>query len=399
MRIPVNLKPFSNKKIYLWVFLVAGIVFLGYRILSLSQTGFLSKDDFVEYWAAGRLNLSGSNPYDAGQLFNLQREVWPGRPEPLMMWNPPWTLALVMPFGMLDYDFSRILWLVAGLILVMVCSDWIWRVYGGDSSKRWVGVLLGLSFIPTVLVLRYGQISVFLLVGLTGFLYGIHSKKYFRAGIACSLIAIKPHVLVLFWLALAAWILQKRQYKLAIGFIFSLALGSAAAWISNENVFGEYLQSAGNQPPTVWITPTLGALLRLSFGAEKIWLQFLPPAIGAIGFGWYWLKNYQHWSWTVLMPVIILASIISSPFSWSVDQVVLILTILPVTASVIKSHHPRSILFLLMAFGLLQFFALAINIMELNAVWYLWVPMSVSILWLLTIQLEKRKMLMSFKQV
>ena len=68
-------------------------------------------EDFVEYWAAGRLNAAGANPYDPGLMLQEQRQVgWPDR-TPVMMYNPPWTLALAMPMGALSFGFARSLWL------------------------------------------------------------------------------------------------------------------------------------------------------------------------------------------------------------------------------------------------------------------------------------------------
>jgi hypothetical protein len=60
-------------------------------------------DDFVEYWAAGCLNVLGGDPYSGEQLFELQREVGWAKDVPLMMWNPPPALTIVMPFGLLPY--------------------------------------------------------------------------------------------------------------------------------------------------------------------------------------------------------------------------------------------------------------------------------------------------------
>ncbi len=71
--------------------LVLAAVFLSHRFLT--DTRILPPDDFVEYWAAGRLNAQGQNPYDPGLLMPL--EVAAGRPleQAILMWNPPWTLT------------------------------------------------------------------------------------------------------------------------------------------------------------------------------------------------------------------------------------------------------------------------------------------------------------------
>src|SRR5262245_62398128 len=57
-------------------------------------------DDFVEYWAASRLVFTGENPYSTEALLAMQRPLT-GSDKPLIMWNPPWALSLLLPFGML----------------------------------------------------------------------------------------------------------------------------------------------------------------------------------------------------------------------------------------------------------------------------------------------------------
>src|SRR5262249_15787502 len=55
--------------------------------------------DYVEYWSAGRLCATGHNSYSREELLDLQQQVGWTESRALMMWNPPWTLPLVMPFG------------------------------------------------------------------------------------------------------------------------------------------------------------------------------------------------------------------------------------------------------------------------------------------------------------
>src|SRR3954470_6790850 len=63
---------------------------------------------YAAYWSASRLLLDGQNPYDAQKVFAMQNAAgW--APSALVMRNPPWTFALVLPFGLVAYKFSRIL--------------------------------------------------------------------------------------------------------------------------------------------------------------------------------------------------------------------------------------------------------------------------------------------------
>src|SRR5438045_4488317 len=68
-------------------------------------------DDFVEYWAAGRLNADGVNPYDPAAVLREERRAGWQQPEPVMMYNPPWTLALAMLMGTVPLGTARSVWL------------------------------------------------------------------------------------------------------------------------------------------------------------------------------------------------------------------------------------------------------------------------------------------------
>jgi hypothetical protein len=91
--------------------------------------------DFAEYWAAGRLVARGENPYDADRVGQLEQEA--GRDGPaLLMWNPPWTLPLVLPFGLLSPHFAHLLWLLLSFATVLAAADAAWIDYGGPPEKR-----------------------------------------------------------------------------------------------------------------------------------------------------------------------------------------------------------------------------------------------------------------------
>src|SRR5690606_16719256 len=55
--------------------LLAGGAAFAHR--ALSDPSFFPAIDFVEYWAAGRLNADGGDPYDPEQLGPLQRAASP----------------------------------------------------------------------------------------------------------------------------------------------------------------------------------------------------------------------------------------------------------------------------------------------------------------------------------
>src|SRR5690349_4995580 len=69
---------------------------------------------FIQYWAAARVHLAGGDPYSLEQVRALQVVAgWPAD-EPLhfFMWNPPWMLPLLLPFGLLPFAVGRAAWLL-----------------------------------------------------------------------------------------------------------------------------------------------------------------------------------------------------------------------------------------------------------------------------------------------
>src|SRR5438128_2601871 len=125
------MKPSSRKILSLFsAAAVIALLIFQFRSL-LADRSILPPDDFVEYWAAGRLNAQGENPYDPDKLLPLERSIGRDTDEAIMMWNPPWTLALAMPFGLMDGRAAQLLWLLLGFLFIGGGADWLWRIYDG----------------------------------------------------------------------------------------------------------------------------------------------------------------------------------------------------------------------------------------------------------------------------
>lgn len=313
----------------IWGLFLVGVLVLGKLALTtLADPAFISLDDYVEYWSASRLNMLQGNPYDPDQLTALQ--ITAGRTEnlPIMMWNPPWTLALLMPLSWLPYPPSRVLWLVLNVSILFVCVNWCWRHYGGESNRAWVAWAVAFTFGPPLHLLKAGQITMLLLLGVVGFLYFSERKQWWMAGAAAALITIKPHLLYLFGLALVVWAVDRRNWALIGGFALSVIGALGVAWIVNPNLIQQYVYAVTTYPPEQWATPTLGAVLRLLFGVEKFWLQFVPSALGALWFLWYWWHRRFTWNWSEQLPFLILISVMTAAYGWTFDYVVALVAII-----------------------------------------------------------------------
>ena len=101
-------KPYYKPTIWVGALICFGLLFwLGTEVVTNPEH--FSGDDFVEYWAAGRLNLTSGNPYDPNQLHPLELNTGLIEGEPVLWWSPPWVLSMVMPFSYFNYAFGRAL--------------------------------------------------------------------------------------------------------------------------------------------------------------------------------------------------------------------------------------------------------------------------------------------------
>src|SRR5262245_64724283 len=100
------------RTVLLAALLLAALAFIVWKLSHLlADPTILAPDDFVEYWAAGHLNANGQNPYDGDKLLPLEQKAGRDTTEAVMMWNPPWTLTLVMPIGLLKARLAQMIWL------------------------------------------------------------------------------------------------------------------------------------------------------------------------------------------------------------------------------------------------------------------------------------------------
>ncbi len=289
----------------------------------------LGLGDYIAYWSAGRVLAEAGNPYSPKELLTVQHsQGWEGD-WPNIMYYPPWALALVLPFGLLPFWVSRLVWLVSGLAITIWSADRAWMYFGGQEQKRMIAWLMALSFVPTLMVLRIGQIAPWLLLGTIGFLEAERRRADWLAGMAFTLTTIKPHLMFLFGLAVLVWCIAARRWKILVGSIVTAGLSTALAFWRDPSVLVHYQQFAVSHPPFGNVTPTIGGILRVLFGERRIWLQFVPTAIALLWFPFYWRVQRRNWRWDEQAALLILISFVTTAYgAWPFDLVVLLIPLM-----------------------------------------------------------------------
>jgi hypothetical protein len=387
--VAVPSSPSKSRLLLLAAALVACLAVIGWKgARLLADPSILPPDDFVEYWAAGSLNVRGLNPYDGTLLLPLERDAGRDTDEPVMMWNPPWTLTVAMPIGVLQARVAQLLWLAVSLVLVVACADALWALYGGHKDRRWLSWLLALTFLPTLFVLQAGQIGPFILLGITAFLIAERAGWPWLAGAAGVLVAIKPHLVYLFWIALAAWAFLRplpTRWKVIAGGLAAGIVATAIPLAFNPAVLDQYRDAMTNRTPEQWKSPTLGSLLREVFGAEHFDLQFVPTLIGLTWLAVYgWRHRHDQWDWADRMPLLLLVSFVTASYgAWPFDLVILLPAVIQVAAGLDPRRDRGRLIAAASAYLLIDGAALAMNLLRLTSEKFVWMAPSLLVAYVL----------------
>jgi hypothetical protein len=377
----IDKKPINSKTIRNTVLLIALLACL---FLLINGIHILRFNDFIEYWSAAKAMVMGGNPYNPDELIVFQKQGGLIYTQPIMMYNPPWTLALVALFGFFGRPLGQLIWLLLHTSILLFCAIQIWKIYHGRSNQRWISWLVAFMFAPTILVLELGQITPFLLLGLIGFLSFIPTKKNdWAAGLCLVLVSIKPQLTIIFWFALLIWIIQQRRWLILLSEIAAILFLTGIAMVFNPHIIQQYLVTMSSGWIIPHATPTIGAYLRFFWlGTNNLWLQYVPAFIGGIWFIYYWNKHKHMWNWETEMPLLLLVSIVISPFAWTYDYVILLPVIIQAMSWIAQDWKRWSSLVMASILLLISLLDLILYI-KLNEFWFIWMPLCLFIWYLL----------------
>ncbi len=332
--------PFT-RRILTWVALVFTLMALISNAARFSKLDWIIWDDYVEYWSASHLNLTRGNPYSPEQIKAVEYAIGRHEKIPLMMWNPPWTLGVILPLALFPYPVSRLLWYLIGIAIILGCASWLWQKHGGERKRLWLIWLLTFTFAPTLHVLKMGQISPLLLLSAVGYWACIQRRKDWAAGALAALALIKPHLLYLFLPAVLVWAMLKRRWGVLWGFGLAIVAATGLAWAINPALMEQYWIAITTYPPEAWRTPTLGGMLRDLFGGRYFWLQFAPSAVGAAWLALYAWKRRTNWNWERQLPLIVLVSVTTAAYGWVFDQTISLAALIPAAVTLCDPRRWR----------------------------------------------------------
>ncbi|HEX3967208.1 MAG TPA: glycosyltransferase family 87 protein [Edaphobacter sp.] len=280
--------------------------------------------DFVEYWASGQLLAHHANPYDGNAILGIERSIgFPSDQQALIMWNPPQALLLMLPLGFVGSRAGLLLWSLFLLASLFASVRMIWVMHGRPNKLL---NLLGYSFAPALICLLAGQVSIFVLLGLVLFLR-LHRSRPFLAGASLWFCLLKPHLFLPFGVVLLVWVIKRRSYKLLAGVAvaFGFSTGIVLLWDPSAWSHYEYMMKAiSTERMQQQLIPCLSIMLRWTISRKTMWLQYLPPALACIWALAYFRRHRDEWDWLEHGSLLMLVSVLFAPYTWLLDQAVLI---------------------------------------------------------------------------
>lgn len=283
--------------------------------------------DLSAYWAAA--HLMEDNPYSVEKVQHVKQEAGIIDSPPLVMRNPPWTLAILFPFRWLDYFSLFSLWTMMNILIVSACASTVWKHYGG-KNPMWA-LLISLFFGPTLWLLRLGQMTGLVLLGYVAFLVCIEKRRDWLAGASLFFVTLKPHLALLFFVFLFLWSVSTGRYLAIATWILSVVIASLLVIFLNPHVFEQYRLLFQETPVLDRVYPNLGGILAWISGSQ--WVPYLPLLAGCAWSVHHWITMRRVWSWKEQLPIVLLVSLVTSYYSYIYDEVIILPALLQVAAA------------------------------------------------------------------
>jgi hypothetical protein len=275
--------------------------------------------DFVIYWATGQQLMHHGNPYDPNAV--AWTEKCAGYPaQGSIMRNPPWALPLTVPLGLTSAPMASLPWSMVMLGLLIVSARIVWKIHGEPGNHlQWLGYCFPLALECAMV----GQTSILVLLGLVLFLR-LHCTRPFWAGASLWFRTLKPHLLLPFGVALIAWIICRRNWRVLSGAATAISVSCLLTVYLDPLAWVQYLHWARSSGIQSEFIPSLSYFLCRIIAPDARWIALVPCALASMWALSYFWKRRRHWDWNEDGNLLILVSILVAPYSWMYDQTLVI---------------------------------------------------------------------------
>jgi hypothetical protein len=307
----------------------ACIVIAGFLLIATSyglgmQGNNPASSDFIGYWVAGQQLAHHSNPYDERAIFQLEKSVGYDGNEPRLTPSPPIALVVLLPLGWLGLKAGLFLWTITQFACLALALRILWFAHCRPPTQLY---LFGFVFAPAIACLQAGQLGIFLLLSVALFLYFLQTRP-FLAGAVLLPCALKPHLFVPLAVVFLLWSASNKAYRAALGCASAMLVSSLLTLLFDPGVWAHFSAMSHASSLQDRYTPTLSVVFRMLVAWNAQWPRYVLLVIGC---GWalryFWIRR-ERWDWVEDGQLVLLVSVLCSPYTWFTDESILLPAVL-----------------------------------------------------------------------
>jgi len=229
----------------------AGVLYWGWRFMTLPRDLSVCTTDFSAFYAGGKL-AGTPQTYSPDAVFAVQDRAMGCHMQNLIFIKPPFYAVLMWPLAQLPFMTALVIWRVLGLAAMGVFL-WLWP---GDKLASTAGCVW---FLPVATSFNMGQDAAFVLAAAMGACLLLRAGRPFLAGVLFGLCAIKFHLFLL----LPLLIFHRRLWRAALGGLSVVAIFLAISFAAYGPGWPRLYGAALNDPrlnPYPWNMVNLNGL-------------------------------------------------------------------------------------------------------------------------------------------
>jgi hypothetical protein len=171
-----------------------------------------SVSDFLAFYSAGHLVRTGDGAriYDPAVIESTQRLIYGGLEQPVAYPLPAFVAWVFAPLSALPFAAAYFLY---GMMTAALLAGLLWAIHrqlaGVPRRERWLFTACAALALPSLTSVVSGQVDLLALLGLLAGYALLRGGRHAAAGVALSLVLIKPPLLV----GVVLFLLVKRDWR------------------------------------------------------------------------------------------------------------------------------------------------------------------------------------------
>ena len=374
----MNQETLKIRLIYGMLILIFGVV-----SLLLPKVYKPNTQDFASYWQAGYMLRNGQNVYDSASWIAVREALRTARyTEPTFIYPLPF-VVLVSPISLLPIYSAYVLWVFITQITILISTSVLLSFTPRRSANLVLMAFAGVYlFRATFITIFSGQVLFLMLLVTVFSIYLLQKHNQFWAGALLALLTFKPSFGLAVLLLVGIWFLFTKRWASIAGMITGGLTLLLIGMLANPRWVLDYLSVSGTsfdkyygRQATIW-----GMTGYLFTQDWSIWVSVSLVSIALLASAYFLWTHRSSDKPLFIFAVILPVSLLTAPYSWAHDHILLIVPILYLFMKIVNLWGSRmggiflaSVVFL--ATGLVSV-AYAISL----DVWSILVPLGILLL-------------------